>query len=71
MDNVKDDHLREQLFNRREKLTAVISKSERSESLEHLLLEVDTALEKMDKGRYGLCESCHEPIEEERLVVDP
>lgn len=71
MDNVGDTLLREQLLKRREKLHTVISKSERDESLMHLMHEVDLALEKMDKDKYGLCESCHEPIEKERLVVDP
>jgi sigma-B regulation protein RsbU (phosphoserine phosphatase) len=25
----------------------------------------------MDMGAYGLCETCHEPVEPERLVADP
>ena len=36
-----------------------------------LLVDVDAALERLDSGAYGLCESCHEPIEKERLEVDP
>ncbi len=32
---------------------------------------MDAALEKLDKGSYGLCETCQEPIESERLNVDP
>ena len=36
-----------------------------------LLQEVDLALEKMNKGTYGSCETCHESIETERLLVDP
>lgn len=54
MDKVEDIYIRDQLLNRREKLTTAISKSERSASLEHLLNDEDTALEKMDKGTYGL-----------------
>jgi sigma-B regulation protein RsbU (phosphoserine phosphatase) len=36
-----------------------------------LLREVDSALERMDKGSYGLCETCHDPVEEDRLLADP
>jgi sigma-B regulation protein RsbU (phosphoserine phosphatase) len=37
----------------------------------YLLHEVDTALERMENGTYGICETCHDPIEQERLAVDP
>jgi sigma-B regulation protein RsbU (phosphoserine phosphatase) len=36
-----------------------------------LLQKVDTALERMDKGIFGLCEVCHDPIEDDRLRADP
>ncbi len=36
-----------------------------------LLREVDSALERMAKGSYGLCEECHETIEQDRLLADP
>jgi sigma-B regulation protein RsbU (phosphoserine phosphatase) len=42
-----------------------------SDQLLHLLEEVDAALEKIQKGSYGLCEVCNESIEEDRLEVDP
>jgi sigma-B regulation protein RsbU (phosphoserine phosphatase) len=35
------------------------------------LEEVDSALARIDNGCYGICESCHEPIESERLMADP
>ena len=71
MDNARDAQLREQLFTRKRRLEGAIEKSKGDESLVNLMHEVDVALEKMDKGTYGLCEICHEPIEHERLVVDP
>lgn len=71
MDKLRDAHLREQLLKRRQKLQTTISESKGPEILVRLLHEVDTALEKVAKGTYGLCETCHEPIENERLVVDP
>lgn len=69
--NVRDTHLRGQLLDRRKMLQTAMSKSETTESVVHLLHEVDAALEKMAKGTYGLCETCHEPIENERLVTNP
>lgn|SRR3989339_159787 len=40
-------------------------------SLELKLRDVNAALEKIDKGRYGLCEKCKKEIEEERLMAAP
>ena len=71
METVKDTALRGQLLDRRQKLQSAISEYDTNEHLENLLHEVDSALEKMDKGTFGLCETCDEPIEQDRLVVDP
>jgi len=65
------DMLREQLIDRRQGLQDAIGRVAQSEQLVHLLKEVDAALEKIGRGTYGLCEVCHEPIEEDRLEVDP
>lgn len=35
------------------------------------VLEIDVALDKIDKGTYGLCERCGTPIPEERLQALP
>jgi phosphoserine phosphatase RsbU/P len=40
-------------------------------SLSNLLGEVDAALERMDAGTYGLCETCHDTIEADRLLANP
>ena len=32
---------------------------------------IDVALERMDKGDYGYCSLCDEPISEKRLQLDP
>ncbi|MFC2163579.1 SpoIIE family protein phosphatase [Acidobacteriota bacterium] len=71
MEKTSDTELREEILNRREKLQTALSTAGPSESLSNLLHEVDVTLEKMDKGIYGLCETCHEPIEEDRLSVNP
>ena len=39
------------------------------ERAEKHLAEIDEALEQLDLGIYGLCESCGKPIEPERLAV--
>ena len=71
MASVIDTHQQEQLLIRRQKVETAIKESVGTENLVNLLHDVDSALEKMDKGSYGLCEKCHEPIEHARLVVDP
>lgn len=40
-------------------------------SLELKLKDVNSALEKMKKGTYGICEKCGKPIEEKRLEACP
>jgi len=40
-------------------------------SLSDLLSEVDAALGRIDEGSYGICETCHESVEKERLLNDP
>jgi sigma-B regulation protein RsbU (phosphoserine phosphatase) len=32
---------------------------------------VDAALKRIELGTFGLCETCHEPIEPDRLIADP
>ena len=39
--------------------------------LRELLDEVDAALKRIDQKTFGLCESCQEPIETDRLLRDP
>lgn len=39
--------------------------------LEGMLKEVERAIARAEKGTYGICERCHNPISEERLKVVP
>ena len=39
--------------------------------LERKLQDIDAALRSIEKGQYGICERCGEPIEEARLEVKP
>jgi len=40
-------------------------------SLRETLGDIDNALEKIDKGTYGTCERCGEPVGEDRLAAMP
>lgn len=71
MNTVRKMDLHQRLIDRRQRLQTAISEFKETTHLVRLLEEVDSALERMDKGSYGLCEVCHEPIEEERLMADP
>ncbi len=66
-----DSVIRTQLGARREKLERAIAISPDRIYLAGLLREVEAALSRVSTGTFGLCESCHEPIESDRLAADP
>ncbi len=39
--------------------------------LENRLTDINAALEKMENGKFGICETCGEKIEEDRLEANP
>ena len=41
------------------------------ENAEHIVVEIDAALERIEDGTYGLCADCGGPIGEERLLAVP
>jgi sigma-B regulation protein RsbU (phosphoserine phosphatase) len=63
--------LHSQLEDRKRRLEAAIALAPEKAGFAGLLREVDAALERMDQGNYGLCEECHESIEQDRLLADP
>jgi sigma-B regulation protein RsbU (phosphoserine phosphatase) len=67
--------LQDQLEERKRRLEQAIALTPqspgRSGGLTALLREVDSALQRMDEGTYGLCEGCHDSIEKDRLMADP
>ncbi len=63
--------LRAQLIDRRQRLSEAVDHAADARNLVDLLKQVDAALERMDRGTYGLCEACHDPIEQDRLLADP
>jgi RNA polymerase-binding transcription factor DksA len=62
---------RDQLLDRRHKLEHAVTHAPLNEHLRYLLQEVDAALERIAAGTFGVCETCHEAIEEDRLQIDP
>jgi phosphoserine phosphatase RsbU/P len=74
MTEITEPYLREQLEKRREELRDAIASPASHVSpaaFRQLLQEVDSALERMDRGTYGICEACHDAIEKDRLISDP
>jgi DnaK suppressor protein len=41
------------------------------ENSEHVLAEIDSALERIEAGAYGICRTCGQPISAERLEAIP
>src|SRR5690349_18908970 len=62
---------REQLLDRRQKLEDAVAAHGRSDDVSRLLSEVDAALARMASGVFGICETCHDPIEPDRLQANP
>lgn len=66
-----DSMLRDQLVDRRQRLQTARAQVGYDVDFTRLLDEVDAALQRFEKGTYGICEECHDPIEPERLLADP
>ncbi len=64
------DTFRPQLLDRRVRLLAA-SHAVPAAYFNDLIAEIDAALGRIDNGSYGLCETCHDPIEADRLAQNP
>jgi len=64
-------YLRSELERRQSRLKSAMAMPRASASISALLNEVDAALARMNQGTYGLCDECHAPIENDRLLADP
>jgi phosphoserine phosphatase RsbU/P len=76
MPGITDPYLRDQLEKRRQELKMNIAvipvdNTEAAAPLLDLLQEVDSAVERMNDGSYGICEACHDTLARERLINDP
>ena len=61
---------RPQLLERRARLQAAAA-SVSADYFNDLIAEIDSALGRIDTGSFGLCESCHDTIEADRLERNP
>jgi phosphoserine phosphatase RsbU/P len=67
-------YIREQLEKRKTKLNAALAEpapASPTAPLVALLDAVDSALQRMDEGTFGICTECHDTVESERLLTDP
>jgi sigma-B regulation protein RsbU (phosphoserine phosphatase) len=60
-----------QLLDRRQKLEQAASTMPAAADVQRLIGEVDEALKRIERGTFGLCDACHDPIETDRLLCDP
>ena len=71
MDTLEAGFLQSQLEERKRRLEAAVAYAPQNADLASLLREVDSALERMAEGTYGLCLKCHDSVERDRLLADP
>lgn len=71
MGTTTESYLQTQLEERRKRLEGALASRRADASIAALLSEVDAALERMREGSFGICEECHDSIEQERLLADP
>ncbi len=71
MITAEQSYLRAELEQRRERLHAALHSPAADASLSQLLTTVDDALRRIEQGTFGLCETCHDSVEPERLLADP
>jgi sigma-B regulation protein RsbU (phosphoserine phosphatase) len=71
MESIHLAPIKQQLSERRERLVATNKSLPNSSNLFDLLKQVDSALERIDNGSYGICEVCQAIIEEEILKENP
>ncbi len=60
-----------QLQERKRRLEIAVASAPPTAGLACLLREVDSALDRMAEGTYGLCLECHDSVERDRLLADP
>ncbi|MCU1305319.1 MAG: serine phosphatase [Acidobacteriaceae bacterium] len=66
-----ESEVQKQLLDRRRRLQTAIAQKGDAAQFRELLEQVDAALDRVDKGTYGICETCHDTIEQDRLERDP
>lgn len=71
MNTAMESSLRTHLLERRHGLSTAVNEHKDAAPLVNLLKEVDAALERMDRGSYGVCVVCNDTVEEKALIEDP
>lgn len=71
MNAAMESSLRNHLLERRHGLRTAVNEHKDAAPLVNLLKEVDAALERMDRGSYGVCVVCHDVMGERTLLEDP
>jgi len=67
-----ESHLfQSELLQRRERLERAVARNREDMRLTELLSEVDAALQRIEHGTFGLCETCGGELEHDRLLADP
>ena len=67
----KPEDFERQLLAEREQLTRLHDVGAAHQQIEGMVGKIDEALEKINEGTYGVCESCGDPIQPERLEALP
>lgn len=71
MATTENSYFLRELELRREHLLSASRANAGDQSLHNLLASVDAALMRLQAGTFGICETCHETIEADRLLCDP
>jgi phosphoserine phosphatase RsbU/P len=71
MASTENSVARTQLETRRNRLQELLPHANGDGAIAALLENVDAAIERLGAGTFGLCESCHDTIEADRLECDP
>jgi sigma-B regulation protein RsbU (phosphoserine phosphatase) len=66
-----EERIHERLRQSRQQLETAAAAAGAGPEIARLQQAVDAALESIDQGTFGLCQTCHDPIEPERLLADP
>ena len=71
MNAATEANLKSQLLDRRHRLENAIADVGEAPDLTRLLLQVDSALERMDARSFGFCEVCKETVDDDFLEANP
>ena len=71
MATAEQTFLRTELLHRRERLQVIEGAGSSSLPKQQATSQIDAALARMDAGSFGVCLSCHTPVERDRLLQDP